>query len=94
MKACAWWTPRWYWNLTQTWRFISYHAARLWMERVRIPIGGLRKPVYVRWVDAIGPLGEIIPHGEPECPYCGEMPYSLRQCCFCGQRFIYEGGEG
>lgn len=24
----------------------------------------------------------------PECPVCGEMPYSTEQCHWCGQRFI------
>lgn len=24
----------------------------------------------------------------PECPICGEMPYSTEQCYWCGQRFI------
>lgn len=24
----------------------------------------------------------------PECPICGEMPYSTEQCHWCGQRFI------
>ena len=26
----------------------------------------------------------------PECPICGEMPYSTEQCHFCGQRFIQD----
>ena len=26
----------------------------------------------------------------PECPRCGEMPYSETQCQFCGQRFTKE----
>lgn len=26
----------------------------------------------------------------PECPTCGEMPYSTEQCHFCGQRFIQD----
>lgn len=24
----------------------------------------------------------------PQCPICGEMPYSMEQCHWCGQRFI------
>lgn len=24
----------------------------------------------------------------PECPICGEMPYSTEQCYWCGQRFV------
>lgn len=26
----------------------------------------------------------------PECPVCGEMPYSTEQCHWCGQRFIQD----
>ena len=26
----------------------------------------------------------------PECPICGEMPYSTEQCYWCGQRFIQD----
>lgn len=26
----------------------------------------------------------------PKCPTCGEMPYSLAQCHWCGQRFIQD----
>lgn len=26
----------------------------------------------------------------PQCPSCGEMPYSTERCVFCGQRFIQE----
>lgn len=26
----------------------------------------------------------------PECPICGEMPYSTKQCHWCGQRFIQD----
>ena len=26
----------------------------------------------------------------PQCPTCGEMPYSLEQCYWCGQRFIQD----
>ena len=26
----------------------------------------------------------------PDCPICGEMPYSLEQCHWCGQRFIQD----
>ena len=26
----------------------------------------------------------------PECPICGEMPYSTEQCHWCGQRFIQD----
>ena len=26
----------------------------------------------------------------PECPICGEMPYSTEQCYWCGQRFVQD----
>lgn len=26
----------------------------------------------------------------PECPVCGEMPYSTEQCHWCGQRFVQD----
>lgn len=26
----------------------------------------------------------------PTCPVCGEMPYSTKQCYWCGQRFIQD----
>lgn len=26
----------------------------------------------------------------PQCPACGEMPYSTERCVFCGQKFIQE----
>jgi len=26
----------------------------------------------------------------PECPICGEMPYSTEQCHWCGQRFVQD----
>ena len=26
----------------------------------------------------------------PQCPICGEMPYSMEQCHWCGQRFIQD----
>lgn len=26
----------------------------------------------------------------PYCPACKEMPYSTRQCLFCGQRFVQD----
>lgn len=26
----------------------------------------------------------------PECPACGEIPYSTERCSFCGQRFVMD----
>ena len=36
---------------------------------------------------------KIIPLSEPECPYCGEMPYSLEECVFCGTKFLQEDAD-
>ena len=59
---------------------------------VRCPIGGLRKPVPLRWKDSYdGCRDVIIKDSEPQCPHCGEMPYSYEQCVFCGQRFVQDG---
>lgn len=44
---------------------------------------GKKPPIFVGWQ-----LGD--PYGEsvfPYCPACGEMPYSVERCVFCGQRF-------
>lgn len=51
---------------------------------------GRKPPVKLKFVRDIDyctgkPTGEI-----PECPSCGEMPYSTEVCKFCGQRFIQD----
>lgn len=51
---------------------------------------GKKPPVKIKWVrdydySTGGLTGEI-----PECPSCGEMPYSTEVCIFCGQRFIQD----
>ena len=54
-----------------------------------MPIGSLRKPVPLKFqVYYDGMKDRIIYGGEPECPRCGEMPYSYIQCVFCGQKFV------
>ena len=35
-------------------------------------------------------VDKIIPEGEPQCPACGQMPYSTERCIFCGQKFLKE----
>lgn len=45
-------------------------------------INGKAKPQSIIW--AYGYDGSIY----PECPACGEMPYNLNRCFFCGQKFI------
>lgn len=42
---------------------------------------GRKPPVPIEWERDYG--GVI-----PVCPVCGEMPYSLERCIFCGQKFI------
>lgn len=86
--ACEHWEARWWWNLKQYRDYAKYNAGRRWYEHVRKRVGGLRKPVPLRWVDYFdGMRDEIVSAGEPQCPHCGEMPYSTKQCQFCGQRF-------
>lgn len=92
-KACEWYEPRWYWNAGQKWRRFSYVAGRIWIENVRMKIGALRKPVALEWVDGLTVTGELNPKSDPKCPHCGEMPYSLKQCQFCGQRFVEVDNE-
>lgn len=42
---------------------------------------GKAKPMHILWNKcAIGAF--------PECPACGEMPYSYERCIFCGQKFL------
>ena len=43
---------------------------------------GKAEPVHIRWV--VDCDGSKI----PECPSCGEMPYSVKRCTFCGQKFL------
>ena len=89
-KACEWYIPRWYYNMCLRFSRMKYFLGRWYCETICMRIGALRKPVRIRWVDGLTPCGDIAPKSDPECPYCGEMPYSLEQCQFCGQRFIQE----
>lgn len=43
---------------------------------------GKAEPVQLRWTEDYDG-GRV-----PECPSCGNMPYSLERCIFCGQRFL------
>ena len=89
-KACEYYSPRWRWNFNQwfRWRFIR-GITDWFIQNARVPLGGLRKPIPLKWVDSFdGMADRIIPGGEPECPRCGEMPHSYEQCVFCGQRFL------
>lgn len=78
------------WNIKTwwCWRFVPT-ILMLYRRYIRVPIGGLRKPVPLEWQDSFdGMADRVIPDGEPVCPHCGEMPYSEEQCVFCGQRFL------
>ena len=88
--ACEYHEYRWFWNFKTWW---NWHAKQLVIElyrkHIRVPIGGLRKPVQLNWIPSYdGMTDKIIPFGEPECPHCKEMPYSYTQCVFCGQKFL------
>lgn len=43
---------------------------------------GKAEPVQLWWTEDYDG-GRI-----PECPSCGQMPYSLERCIFCGQKFL------
>ena len=91
--ACNYHLYRWRWNLRVWWRDrFKEKVDHLWRKYVRIPIGRRRKPVALAWKDYFdGIRDKIIPNGEPECPHCGNMPYSTEQCEICGQRFVKGG---
>lgn len=88
-KGCKHWQSKNSWDRIQ--RKFSRHIRRKrwWCDHIRMPIGKLRKPIHLNWIDAFdGCRDIIIPKGEPQCPRCKEYPYSDEQCQFCGQRFI------
>lgn len=79
------------------WRRFRYWIA--WRIRARIwrgwlrhmllaPFGRLRNPRPLIW-NADADAGYL----EPECPNCGEVPYSESVCYFCGQRFTDEAQD-
>ena len=75
-------------------RSVTGKIKRAFQVHVRFPLGGLRKPVPLEWVDGYDHIRDRIkPNSEPKCPHCGEMPYSTKRCVFCGQRFTPEGEE-
>ena len=88
-QACEHHKRRWIWNIEIIWKhIISKKARRLYEYCIRAPLGGLREPVPLKWVPSLSPnAAELIPNGEPKCPHCGDYPYSLERCVFCGQRF-------
>ena len=56
---------------------VEKRRAELWAVYAQ------REPVKLPIVEDYG--GRI-----PQCPVCGEMPYSTEQCHWCGQRFIQD----
>ena len=90
--GCEYHEYRWTWNLQQWWRWsFRYRLGRWFCEHIRCPVGGLRKPVPLEWIDSFDGMRDIIiKGGDPKCPHCGEMPYSTEQCVFCGQRFVQD----
>lgn len=90
--GCKFHQYRWTWNLGIWWRWhFKYRLDRLFCKYIRCPIGGLRKPVPLLWVDSYDGMRDIIvKNSEPQCPHCGEMPYSYERCKFCGQRFVQD----
>lgn len=90
--GCEWHKYRWTWNLEQWWKWDFKYQLRRWFDtHIRRPIGKLRKPVPLNWVDSFDGMRDIIiPNSEPRCPHCGEMPYSYIECTFCGQRFVQD----
>lgn len=48
---------------------------------------GKKPPVKLHWVPSFNGMTDSF-QPAPECPACGEMPYSTERCIFCGQKFI------
>lgn len=94
-KACKHWKHRAVWNAQIIWHWcVVARADEWWRVHVRVPLGGLRKPLPLKWVPHYDcQTDTYVPAGEPECPHCGEMPYSTERCVFCGQRFTQEETE-
>ena len=87
--ACRHYMPRWVWNLRTWWQWRFMRSVRVLYRKLRVPIGGLRKPVPIEWQDHYNFRTDRIDKDSwPKCPRCKEMPYSMTQCVFCGQRFL------
>lgn len=91
-KGCKRHQYRWLWNLRHWWRWDFQYTLKRWFDiHIRCPIGRLRKPVPIKWVDSFDYVrNKIIPESEPQCPHCGEMAYRYSECVFCGQRFVQD----
>jgi hypothetical protein len=86
-----WYYPRWLIAFGQRVDQAKKASRWWWNRRVRQPINSRRQPVAIEWQDSYNCYTDSIEKDRyPLCPRCGEMPYSVEQCVFCGQRFIRE----
>ena len=88
-KACGAYKSRRAWNARIWLKYsLAYKLCDFYRRRIRIPLGGLRRPKPLLYQDAYNfEQDQIVPNSDPICPHCGEMPYSYVRCVFCGQRF-------
>jgi hypothetical protein len=98
-RECRHYSPLWLKRLGfkwMNWKFkLSNTASRIWCRCVRMPLGSRRAPIPIGWQKSYSDYGGHPDGLWPECPRCGEMPYSEEQCQFCGQRFLKEvSGDG
>lgn len=84
--ACSDYQSRWEWNRCIFRKLLGYYVERAVRNLIIRPIGRQREPIKLNWVTNYGGL-------VPECPHCGEMPYSLTECMFCGQRFLEDDND-
>lgn len=93
-NPCEYHEYRWTWNIKLWWKWRFMQSIGNWYRvNIRVPLGSMRKPVPLKYKDYFDGMRDIIiPGAEPECPRCGEMPYSYEQCVFCGQKFEPECG--
>lgn len=71
-----------YWDKAEEDRLDKLHEEDIEKRRKELwAIYSKRKPIKLPLInDGYGII--------PECPVCGEMPYSTEQCHWCGQKFI------
>ena len=50
---------------------------------------GKNPPVKLSWIPSFNGMTDSM-GTEPQCPACGEMPYSTERCIFCGQKSLKE----
>ena len=73
-----------YWDLAEHERSETEHEDAVEKRRNELwAVYALKDPIKLPIID--DGYGII-----PQCPICGEMPYSTEQCHWCGQRFIQD----